>query len=34
MTCTGGRLARFVKWKSFLPSPVMSNVIGLAMKNE
>ena len=27
MTCTGGRLARFVKWESFLPSPVMSNVM-------
>ena len=27
MTCTGGRLARFLKWKVFRPSPVMSNVL-------
>ncbi len=26
MTCTGGRPARFLKWKVFRPSPVMSNV--------
>ena len=29
MTCTGGRLARFLKWKVFRPSPVMSDVIGI-----
>ena len=26
MTCTGGRLARLLKWKIFRPSPVMSDV--------
>ncbi len=26
MTSTGGRLARFLKWKVFCPSPVMSAV--------
>ncbi|TWU43582.1 hypothetical protein Poly51_63240 [Rubripirellula tenax] len=29
MTCTGGRLARFLKWNVFTPSPVMSAVIRL-----
>ncbi|TWU43610.1 hypothetical protein Poly51_62650 [Rubripirellula tenax] len=30
MTCTGGRLARFLKWRVFRPSPVMSAVIPLS----
>ncbi|TWT47111.1 hypothetical protein Pla22_52540 [Rubripirellula amarantea] len=29
MTCTGERLARFLKWKVFRPFPVMSTVIPL-----
>ena len=29
MTCTGGRLARFLQWRVFRPSPVMSTVTRL-----
>ena len=33
MTCTGGRLARFLKWRVFRPSPVMSTVIEMNMRS-
>ena len=33
MTCTGGRLARFLKWRAFRPSPVMSTVRRTKMSN-